>query len=117
MVKGRRRRGALLVELIVVVAIIAILAGVYLGAKKRSPSGEEKTTPKAAMDKARDVECINNLNQLRNLIQMSNTENGSFPKALDPRSAINRCPISDKPYKYDPATGTVKCVTPGHESF
>lgn len=115
--KPRSRRGALLIELIIVVAIIAVLAGVYLGAKKRSPGGEEKTTPKAAMDKAHDVECINNLSQLRSLIQMSGSDNGAFPKALDPRSAINRCPISDKPYRYDPQAGNVKCITPGHESF
>ena len=115
--KARGHKGTLLVELLVVVAIIAILAGVYLGAKKRSASGEEKTTPKAAMDKAHDVECMNNLNQLRSLIQMSATENGAFPKALDSRSAINRCPVSNKPYTYDPQTGTVKCTTPGHENF
>lgn len=115
--KACGRRGTLLVELIVVVAIIAVLAGIYLGTKKRSASGQEKTTPKAAMDKAHDVECMNNLNQLRSLIQMSSAENGAFPKALDSRSAINRCPVSNKPYTYDPRTGTVKCTTPDHENF
>jgi hypothetical protein len=30
---------------------------------------------------------------------------------------MQSCPQSKKPYVYDPAAGTVACVTPGHEKL
>ncbi len=113
----KRRRGSLLVELLIVVAIIAVLAGVYLGGSGKANKAHKKTTPAQALEKAHGVECANNLNQLRAMIQMEVADKGGYPKALDPRVALNRCPVSDKPYVYDPQTGTVKCTTPGHEKF
>lgn len=114
----RAERGALLVEIIVVVVIIALLAGVYLGLIRGRGNGEdEPSTPKAAMDKARSVECAANLQQLRALMQMRQVEGAEHPAALDPTSAMARCPVSDKPYSYDARTGRVWCTTPGHETF
>ena len=30
---------------------------------------------------------------------------------------LARCPIGHEPYVYDPATGTIHCVHPGHEKY
>jgi len=30
---------------------------------------------------------------------------------------VMKCPVSGKPYVYDPKTGKVHCTTPGHEGF
>ncbi len=112
------RRGSLFIEVLVVVVIIVLLAGAYLGLFRRSIGGEDgKSMPKAATDKARGVECANNLNQLRMTIQMKVAEDGQYPAALDPNNNMNKCPVSGKPYTYDPSTGSVRCTTPGHETY
>ena len=105
------------VELIVVMVIIAILAVVYLGLTKRGGAGGEASTPKAAIDKARSVECANNLHQLRAMIEMKVAEDGTYPAALNPASGMGQCPLTGKPYSYDPQTGRVWCTTPGHETL
>jgi len=112
----RATRGSLLVEILVVVLIISVLAAVYLGLIRRS-GVTGPSTPKAAIDKARGIECRNNLNQLRMLVQMGISESGQPPAQLDPSTGIGACPISGQPYSYDPQTGRVWCTTPGHESF
>ena len=112
------RRGSLIIEVIVVAVIIVLLAGAYLGLFRRSVGGEDgKSLPKAATDKARGVECANNLNQLRMTIQMKAAEDGQNPPALDPNNSLSKCPVTGKPYSYDASTGTVRCTTPGHETF
>ena len=105
-----------MVELVVVVAIIALLAGAYLGLNKKG-SKEGKSTPKAAMDKAKSVECASNLSQMRALVQMKLADDGKYPDQLEASPGIDRCPISGQPYGYDPHTGRVWCTTPGHESL
>lgn len=113
----RRRGGRALVEILVVVVIVALLAALYLRLSRGSSPGAGRSIPKAATDKARDIECANNLKQLRALLEMTNADAGRYPAALNPRSAMSRCPVSDKPYSYDPRTGRVWCTTPGHETF
>ena len=112
----RKRQASLLIELIVVVAIIALLAGAYLGLSKRGGKGE-KSTPKAAMDKARSVECAANLLQLRALMETKVADDGRYPAALDPGNSMAQCPLTQKPYSYDPQAGRVWCTTPGHETL
>jgi hypothetical protein len=106
-----------MVELLVVMVIIVLLAGAYLGISKKSGGGKQAPTPKAATDKARGVECANNLQQLRALLEMENADKGAYPAALNPNNGMSRCPVSGRPYTYDPQTGRAKCVTPGHETF
>ncbi len=114
----KAREGSLLVEVLVVIVIVAILAVAYLGLINRHQGDEEgKSMPKAATDKARGVECANNLRQLRMLIQTKLTEDGDYPAALDPTNSICKCPVTGKPYSYDPRTGHAWCTSPGHEAF
>jgi len=113
-----RRSGFVLVELLIVVLIIGVLAGLYFGTRHKSADGTGgKSTPKAAIDKGHGVECASNLNQLRADLQMRLMEDEHYPAALDANSSLSRCPVSQKPYGYDPRTGRVWCTTPGHETF
>ena len=97
----RRRSASLLIELVVVVAIIALLAGAYLGLSKKGSKGE-KSTPKAAMDKAHGVECIANLQQAKALLQMQVSDEGHYPATIDTTNPIFQCPVTHKAYIYSP---------------
>jgi len=119
---GGRRRGLMLVELLLVVAIIALVVGAYygLGRKGADEEGEgATTTPGQAIEAAKKAECANNLRQLRLLIQSEMTLEGEYPSRLktESGSALTQCPASGRPYQYDPSTGNVWCTTPGHENL
>ena len=113
-----RHRGFALIELLVVVVIVAVLAGLYFGVwGKRGGMGTTNSTPGEALEKAHGVECASLLNQQRQLIQMKVAEDSQYPAALDSSTVPSTCPVSGQPYNYDPQTGTVSCSTPGHEKF
>ena len=113
------KRGFALIELLVVVVIIMLLTLAYFGYVGHSKHGDKqtKTTMGQALDKGHSVECMNNLNQLRQALQISYQENEKYPPTLDGLGVPGKCPVSGQPYSYDPQTGTVKCTTPGHEGW
>lgn len=117
-----------LIELMVVAVIILVVVYLLYGTNTAttpgggvitSPSGEARTRPGAALEQARGVECQQNLQGLRQAIAAYRLDNDEPPPSLaDLRATgITRCPVSGNPYVYDPATGTVRCTTPGHENF
>jgi hypothetical protein len=110
----------MLVEILLVIVIIGLIVGGYYGLSGGG-DGEEKSIPAQSIDRAKMVECANNLNQLRQLIQIHTmeSEDGSYPKEFDPgaQGGIGHCPVSGRAYVYAPQTGTIKCTTPGHESL
>lgn len=121
----RNERGQwAIIEILVVVAIIAVAAYFilpgYLGGKKKDGEVDRVHTP---IGQAESVECRNNLNQLRNAIEMerSSSEEGRVPASIadmgPSMSSISRCPVSGKEYSYDPTNGRVSCSTPGHERY
>jgi prepilin-type N-terminal cleavage/methylation domain-containing protein len=113
------KRGFALVELLVVVIIILLLTLAYFGyvGHNKSAGKQEKTTMGQAIDKGHSVECMNDLNQLRQALQMRYQEDEKYPATLDGLGVPTKCPVSGQPYTYDPQTGTVKCATAGHEKF
>ncbi len=121
MADRRRRTGFVLVELLLVVAIIALLLAGYYGLSNRPAASNEvkQSVPARSIQKAKSVECANNLNQLRQLIQIEVIETGEYPQQFNPGSqgGIGTCPVSGKPYQYDPKTGRIWCTTPGHENL
>lgn len=120
----RNNRGQIwtIIELLVVVAIIAVaglwVARDYIG--KGNTVKERVATPSG---KALGVDCQNNLQQIRLAITMYEQSNEKWPGSIEELKSsgvtkeLSICPITKKPYSYDPAHGRVWCTTPGHEKY
>ncbi len=117
-----------LVGVLVTVAIMGILLMVWLYYGTGGTSGAEGVASSPPVSRvgevrqaAESVECRNNLSQIRMAIQMYQTSNEANPAQLSELSGIPasmfQCPVSGQPYQYDPATGQVRCATPGHMSY
>lgn len=112
------RRGFSLVEILVVAVILVALAAFlmprYLSSSK---TGDGKTVP-SPMQRAHGVECTNNLMQIRQALQISaGADEENRPRSLaDLRlpASMLACPVGKEPYQYNPATGQVRCIHPGH---
>lgn len=127
----RFQRGETLIGLLAAIAIIAILAVVVLkgtGAFGKSSSpradGRGTTMPGLAKAKAEDTVCKNYLGQLRMSLQISRDTGGeeAWPQTLEETrlgSQFYGCPMGKgkEPYGYDPTSGQVWCVHPGHEKY
>jgi len=120
----RNNRGQIftLIEILVVVAIIVgaglLLSRSYLGGGK---GRDGVATPE---ERARGVDCMNNLRQIRNAIEMYRQANQEKPpmslaqlESSGISGSITKCSVSGTPYTYDPASGRVSCNTPGHERY
>jgi hypothetical protein len=120
-----------LIELLVVVAIMLFMAYLFLGGRSPGSRDVEKelgparpggptSIPGRSIEAARSAECKSNLVQLRQALQMQSMESQKPPASLRelhlPPQML-KCPVSGDPYQYDPSTGQVHCVTPGHESY
>lgn len=121
-----------LIGMLVAVAIICVVAAMMFNGgnlstvKKDSPlldkSSKKQTVYGKALDTAKGEDCRQRLNQVRTAIENQNassTTEGN-PKSLseiDLAPGYLRCPVSNQPYVYDPATGRVHCPYPGHANF
>lgn len=121
----RRQRGQTLVATMIVLVIISILAVVYFvgsgtGSTSARPDGKGQTTVGAALMKARDTECKQQLMQIRQAVQLGETVDGTFPSSIEAMRLgrdFETCPIGSEPYEYNPETGKVKCPHPGHGKY
>lgn len=130
---------ALLIELLVVAVLIVGLTVWYTGSQtsalKQSHLLDEtgvvqndgtsatadapKTIYGQSIQAAKGDVCRNNLSQLRQMVKMDSAD-GILPSSLGAVSGaagISFCPVSKTPYTYNPTTGEVHCITPGHEKF
>lgn len=123
------RRGQTLVGLLVVIAIMAILAVAVMRpwavggtAKPARADGLGNSVPGLVKLKADDTVCASNLSQVRLAIQIARgNADDQAPASLQELKGLPKefysCPIGHEPYQYDPATGTVRCVHPGHGKY
>lgn len=132
LLRVRRESGQVgLLALVVGVALIAIIAAVVwtkMGHQQRAQQPmplptTARTVPGQALEQGSAVECISNLRSIRQAIEMSKATDEAPPPSLSALSSSGitpsmlSCPVSHRPYQYDPRTGRVWCTTPGHERF
>jgi hypothetical protein len=124
-------RGNTLVATLAVMAIIAILAVVFMkgsGAFGTTSSpradGRGTTVPGLVKAKAEDEVCRSNLQQLRMSIGIAHDTGAdeAWPQTLEETrlgSQFYTCPMGKgkEPYQYNPQTGEVHCIHPGHEKY
>jgi hypothetical protein len=124
-----------LIGLLVAVLVVGLMAYIVYGMYMKTATGTSKAAREAGVAPlkqgqtpigvAKDEQCRNNIDQVRKAIEMFKTtsEEGTLPASLNDLDAqgITKdfivCPVGKEPYKYDPQTGVVKCVHPGHEGF
>lgn len=123
------RGQASLIGLLVVAVLGVFLVWFFVMRPHPARPGEKgledlsKTTMGQAIQEGHAVDCQNNLSQIRQAMQMWHTSEDRNPTTLSALSAdgvtpsILFCPVSHRPYSYDPRTGRVWCTTPGHERF
>ncbi|HLV80442.1 MAG TPA: prepilin-type N-terminal cleavage/methylation domain-containing protein [Chthonomonadaceae bacterium] len=115
--------GFSLVEMLVVVVLLVAIGGAltyfYLGRGSGSKPGDVVHTP---ISQANSTVCISNLHQIRDALTMARTSDpeGKLPASLDalhlPTEMLS-CPVGHEPYQYNPQTGEVHCIHPGHENY
>jgi hypothetical protein len=113
-----------LIGLLIVIVIIGIMLAMYAGPPGGvGPAGEgaggASTVPGAAIGRAKDTVCRNNLAQLRAALASYLATDGSYPRSLAELQpgVPTVCPVADEPYQYDPSSGQAYCVHAGHEDF
>lgn len=107
----------ILVVLVILVALGAFLYTNYAGKGSGKP-GEAKTPLSAA----HDSECLQNLGSVRQCIKAEEAtadekHPGSLTEIKSLTSELRSCPVGKEPYAYNPTTGEVHCVHPGHEKY
>jgi len=124
-----------LIALLVAVLIVVIAAAIYFGgnggaglgtvkkdSKLLDTKSKKQTVVGQAIDTGKAADCRERLSQIRTGIATFKTTGGDDrnPQSLkDIGLGVGmdffQCPVSGKPYTYDPATGAVKCPT--HTDF
>jgi hypothetical protein len=123
------RRGESLVGVLVAVAIVILLAvafsvgsGVFGGPGGATRAdGKGETIVGRSKFAAKDVECRNNLSQLRTAIRIATDPvEDTKPTTLQETrlgSDFYRCPVGKEDYVYDSESGKVSCPHKGHENY
>lgn len=113
----------LITVVIILILMVVLMKGEGLGGDTVDvrKDGLGKTTMGGAILTAKDSVCQSNLSQVRTALaaaRMSSTDGPpqSITEAGLPANEYI-CPVGGEPYSYDPVTGGVHCVHPGHEKF
>lgn len=83
------------------------------------------TTPKKVpspvlntpIERAQNLTCLARIRKVETAVQMYAAENGKYPDRLGAVAELADsdlvCPLTNRPYRYDPANGRVSCL--GHD--
>ena len=122
-ISSKRRSAFSLIEILVVVVIIVALSAVsynvFLGHSKNGLPGKAH----APIERAKDAVCMTNLRSVRQSIEAfraGDTDSKNPDSLIQLRelpAELRACPEGNEPYQYDPTTGQVHCVHPGHENY
>ena len=120
LVRGERGSWSL-IGLLAALVIGLLLVIMFVGPGLKDSGGKSRAGQ--AMDKAKEVECQSNLQQIRYAIQIYHSNREAFPGSIsqievgtnDP--SFFKCPIGREDYTYDSQTGTIHCPHSGHEDF
>jgi hypothetical protein len=87
--------------------------------KPGGPSGQSRTLVGASLDKGKETACMSNLRGIRQMITYYKTSGDPLPATLQDMKLGSAafCPVNHQLYQYDPNTGAVRCLTPGHEGL
>lgn len=97
----------------VVVLISAILVVIVL---KTMIADKNQPTPTAPIQRAKAIECLNNLRNARGAVSIYYGEKNEWPSRLaDVDGVVASCPVAGKPYVYDNTTGRISC--PAHPRY
>jgi competence protein ComGC len=121
----RNRRGQILtlIEILVVVAILVGLAAVLIPRYTGIGGAKGPGQPASPKERAQAVDCMNNLKQIRDAIEIYLQTGDKPPASLTELESsgitgkVTTCAVSGTPYSYDPGQGKVWCTTPGHEGY
>jgi prepilin-type processing-associated H-X9-DG protein/prepilin-type N-terminal cleavage/methylation domain-containing protein len=103
----RARRGFTLIEIIIVIAVLMLLAGVLFPVFGR------------VRERGRQATCVSQLRQIGQAIQMYANDNGQFYPARLPGEIVERaeCGWAEKIYPYTKSTQVFWCPTYSHGEF
>jgi prepilin-type N-terminal cleavage/methylation domain-containing protein len=117
-------RGYSLIEILVVIALVAVLASFLMTRYAGHGTTAGGKTALSPIQRGRWADCNNNLSQVALALQSAAISAEQQPPQ-DIHEALRhgvtesmlRCPESRQPYHYDPATHLLSCPTPGHEDL
>lgn len=125
--------GVMAAAVIVLLLVIVFFYGGFgnqgstkvLGGEKLTPRADNNglTVPGMVRYKALDDVCRNNLSQIRSSMAVGAATSPDEPHPasladLHLPAEMLYCPIQPhEPYNYDPATGKVRCLHPGHGKY
>ena len=98
-----------LVLSLLVTAAITLLAVAYLSGR----SGQGAAQLEAPVARAHSVECLARRRRVETQIRLYSVQNGACPERLENVDGLVDqdlyCPVTRRPYEYDPGTGRVRC--------
>lgn len=114
------RRAFSLVEILVVGIIIIALAAWLFPKFLSSTKNAAGKTIDSPIQRAKGVECTNNLSQIRQALQMSGMSEEKPQSLAELRgipTSMFKCPVGGEDYRFDPQSQRVMCPHPGHEGL
>jgi hypothetical protein len=122
-IAGNTLAASLITVAIILVLVVLMIKGPGMfGLQAGSPRPDHKGTTVLGQVRyaAEDTVCQSDLAQLRQSIQIYQQTNDKYPDTLQDTklgAEFYQCPLGHEPYQYDPQTGQVRCVHPGHERY